>query len=33
MHVQKLGRNTGGKAIVMGMLERGKNKVRAVVGC
>jgi hypothetical protein len=30
MRVQKLGRNTGGKAIVMGMLERGKQ-VRAVV--
>jgi len=30
MRVQKLGRNTGGKAIVMGMLERGKT-VRAVV--
>jgi transposase-like protein len=30
MRAQKLGRNTGGKAIVMGMLERGKT-VRAVV--
>jgi transposase-like protein len=30
MRVQKMGRNTGGKAIVMGMLERGKQ-VRAVV--
>jgi hypothetical protein len=30
MRVQKHGRNTGGKAVVMGMLERGKT-VRAVV--